>query len=161
VLGGAASVAGGGKFANGAITGAFGYMFNANFAKGAIDHILDGHEVGVQGDDPTKGEFTSEYSSPQGLNELADQILNQPGGTIPGNRPNTEVVFGAIWWKNEDTGATGPYPVGMSGQWKGTGGTPTNMVAIVTNTQTNEIITMYPASPAFVANKLGYTLLPP
>ena len=29
VLGGAASVAGGGKFANGAVTGAFGYMFNA------------------------------------------------------------------------------------------------------------------------------------
>jgi hypothetical protein len=28
VLGGAASVAGGGKFANGAITGAFGYLFN-------------------------------------------------------------------------------------------------------------------------------------
>jgi len=29
VIGGVASVAGGGKFANGAITGAFGYMFNA------------------------------------------------------------------------------------------------------------------------------------
>jgi hypothetical protein len=29
VIGGAASVAGGGKFANGAITGAFGYMFNS------------------------------------------------------------------------------------------------------------------------------------
>jgi len=28
VLGGVASVAGGGKFANGAITGAFGYLFN-------------------------------------------------------------------------------------------------------------------------------------
>ena len=29
MLGGAASVAGGGEFANGAITGAFGYLFDA------------------------------------------------------------------------------------------------------------------------------------
>jgi hypothetical protein len=32
VLGGVASVSGGGKFANGAITSAFGYMFNASGA---------------------------------------------------------------------------------------------------------------------------------
>jgi len=34
VLGGAAAVAGGGKFANGAITAAFGYLFNARGGKG-------------------------------------------------------------------------------------------------------------------------------
>lgn len=44
-LGGAASVAGGGKFANGAITGAFGYMFNAAGGRkigSAIGSVLAG-----------------------------------------------------------------------------------------------------------------------
>jgi hypothetical protein len=41
VLGGAASVAGGGKFANGAITGAFGYLFNNQAGRTA------GHVVGA------------------------------------------------------------------------------------------------------------------
>ncbi len=39
VLGGVASVAGGGKFANGAITGAFGYLFNGAAGRAAGGHI--------------------------------------------------------------------------------------------------------------------------
>jgi hypothetical protein len=45
VLGGVASVAGGGKFANGAITGAFGYMYNAmggRIVGGIIGGLLEG-----------------------------------------------------------------------------------------------------------------------
>ncbi|MDF0584146.1 RHS repeat-associated core domain-containing protein [Bradyrhizobium yuanmingense] len=162
VAGGLASVAGGGKFENGAVTAAFGYLFNATFGKRAIDHILDRHGVGGQQKDPTAGEFTPEYANPKALNDLADEILAQPGGSVPGNRPNTELTFGAVWLRNNSTGAIAPYPVGISGQWRdGSGGMPTNFVGIVTNTTTNSIITMYPASPQFVLKNLGFLPAPP
>jgi hypothetical protein len=45
VLGGLASVAGGGKFANGAVTGAFGYLFNN--AAGTIAGRLTGQMIGA------------------------------------------------------------------------------------------------------------------
>jgi hypothetical protein len=49
VLGGLASVAGGGKFANGAVTAAFGYLFNAEGGdgKGLFGDLFDdlGHEA--------------------------------------------------------------------------------------------------------------------
>ena len=51
VLGGAASVAGGGKFANGAITGAFGYLFNnqaGRTAGGIIGAIIGGIVTGPE-----------------------------------------------------------------------------------------------------------------
>ncbi|MCK1383311.1 RHS repeat-associated core domain-containing protein [Bradyrhizobium sp. 21] len=41
VLGGVASVAGGGKFANGAVTGAFGYLFNSQFKSRQAVPFLD------------------------------------------------------------------------------------------------------------------------
>jgi len=46
VLGGVASVAGGGKFANGAVTGAFGYLFNGAAGK-AIGGAIAGWGVGA------------------------------------------------------------------------------------------------------------------
>jgi hypothetical protein len=48
VLGGTASVAGGGTFANGAITGAFGYMFN--YCAGHPGNCSVGEAVGAIGD---------------------------------------------------------------------------------------------------------------
>jgi RHS repeat-associated protein len=47
-LGGLASVAGGGKFANGAVTGAFGYLFNGAMGR-AIGGTIGGLAVGAAG----------------------------------------------------------------------------------------------------------------
>jgi hypothetical protein len=62
--GGVASVAGGGKFANGAITGAFGYLFNFL----ACDHGK------CYGNDITKDEFDSHYRDGTGWPVYAGSI---------------------------------------------------------------------------------------
>jgi hypothetical protein len=73
VLGGAASVAGGGKFANGAITGAFGYMFNAC---GADPHgcLKAGFAIGV-----TSGLYSGGIISGGSLGVLAPIGLGVAG----------------------------------------------------------------------------------
>jgi hypothetical protein len=56
VLGGVASVAGGGKFANGAITGAFGYLFNAAGGR-AFGHVVGWIIGGVGGIETGPGDI--------------------------------------------------------------------------------------------------------
>jgi hypothetical protein len=69
VLGGAASVAGGGKFANGAITGAFGYLFN----KCGSDpgHCGFGQAIGAIGD--------GAYSTVAGVGNVVRWIARSAG----------------------------------------------------------------------------------
>ena len=116
----------------------------ATFRLGAIQHIMDRH---CTGNDPTAGMFSPEYSNPAALNDLADQILSQPGGSAPGNGNNT-IIFGQVLLRDNDTGATMPLPVGTCG----CPGPPTNIVAIVVDPR-GAIVTMFPASPSYAASR--------
>jgi hypothetical protein len=122
----------------------------ATFRSGAIQHIIDRH---CTGNDPTAGMFTPEYSNPSALNDLADDILSQPGFTGPGNGKNT-LIFGQVFLKNTTTGQMLPYPVGTCG----CNGPPTNIVAIVVDPN-NEIVTMFPATPSYAIGK-GFNPVP-
>jgi len=145
VLGGVASVAGGGKFENGAVTAAFGYLFNAVFRKGSLAHILDRHGDDAQLRDPNAGQFIGEYTSPSELNKLADQIIDNPIATAPGNRPGYQILFGSVVFLNIQTGAKIPDIVGFTGTYGGMPNTPTNMVAVVVDDK-GQVVTMFPAS---------------
>ena len=171
-VGGLASVAGGGKFANGAVTGAFQYLaalgpikepssgsgdprmdaLDADFRPGATQHILDRHgDPFAQSLDPSAGQFTAEYSNPAKLNELADQIIGAPNGTGKGNGDNT-MMFGFVWWRDNDTGRTYPATVGWTGAYAGRTSMPTNLVAVVVN-PAGQVITMFPTDGAYAASR--------
>jgi len=165
--GGLASVAGGGKFENGAVTGAFQYLialgpmsqsknwedsYDADFRPGAFEHILDRHgDPYAQSLDPKAGQFTKEYSNPTALNELADQVIGSPDATVNGNGKNT-MFFGAVFWRDNDTGRTFPALVGMTGAYEGRPSMPTNLVAVVVN-PAGQVITMFPTDSTYAASR--------
>jgi RHS repeat-associated protein len=91
VLGGVASVAGGGKFANGAVTGAFGYLFNAAGQRfktpdeAAYDVLQDANPKSIQGNveyggtikiDRQTGEYYATVPNPG--NETSAQVCCDP-----------------------------------------------------------------------------------
>jgi RHS repeat-associated protein len=166
--GGLASVAGGGKFANGAATGAFAYNValgpvsgttdsrmdanDADFRPDAVQHILDRHgDPFAQSLDPRAGQFTQEYSNPAALNQLADQVIGSPDASVAGNGANT-LYFGAVFWRDNDTGRTYPALVGMTGAYAGRPSMPTNLVAVVVN-PAGQVVTMFPTDNSYAASK--------
>jgi RHS repeat-associated protein len=169
--GGLASVAGGGKFANGAVTAGFQYLatvslesateasrkdpmdsLDADFRPGAVQHILDRHgDPYAQSLDPRAGQFTQEYSNPAALNELADQVIGSPDASVKGNGDNT-MYFGAVFWRDNDTGRTFPALVGMTGASGGRASMPTNLVAVVVN-PTGQVVTMFPTDSSYAASR--------
>jgi len=153
VVGGLASMAAGGNFANGAVTAAFGYLFNQalmpTVSPDAMTHILDRHGLGAQLRDPSAGEFTAEYATPAGILELVAGAWSaaNPNDFRPGNRPGTVIMEREVYLKDTVTGAVVPYPVGKSGVYKGTGGLPTNAYVVIMNSNL-QVITAYPIDPS-------------
>jgi hypothetical protein len=103
--------------------------------------------------DPTAGMFSQEYSNPQSLSDLADQVLGNPVGTAPGNGNNT-LYFGQVLLVNTQTGQQIPYIIGVSGAYNGVPAAPTNIVAVVVN-PAGEVVTRYPVSPAYLASMIS------
>lgn len=98
VLGGVASVAGGGKFANGAITGAFGYLFNW------LGRREDGLLWAIQ---PTAGEMAAHYADGTGetvyregsdvsLADYPSSQFNRPVGTVFYAIPTSGTLFDGL-----------------------------------------------------------------
>src|SRR5262249_30920143 len=77
-LGGIASVAGGDKFANGAVTGAFGYLFNASLGK--INESFDaagGHHVVPRSEALSRGDLLSDDAAEYfGRTSIGEGFLN-------------------------------------------------------------------------------------
>ncbi len=166
VVGGLASVAGGGKFANGAVTGAFGYLvslgpiekdsrmdaYDADFRPGAVEHILDRHgDPNAQAVDPRAGQFSADYSTPSALSDLADQIIGAPDAAAKGNGDNV-MYFGKVFWRNNDTGALYPANVGRTGAYGGVPSMPTNIVAVVVN-PAGQVVTMFPTDAVYALKR--------
>jgi hypothetical protein len=98
VIGGTASELGGGKFANGAVTGAFSYAFNdalhRNPARGVADSALnDGHLTLAEANKIWRANNDPEFSVTVEASQLAVQQTSDfgPNGTALG------VVQGADW----------------------------------------------------------------
>ena len=81
------------------------------------------------------------------------------GAVVSGNGPGNTLMFAQLWNKDGDTGVITPDNVGTTGNRPGDPAAPTNIVAVVTNAA-GQVVTMFPASPTYVANQ-GATLTPP
>jgi hypothetical protein len=86
IIGGLASVAGGGKFENGAVTGAFGYMFNAAAGRlfgGYVGAAIAG-TLGIEsGDARPAAAPLSPAASLQEIRSIGDLVLTLGAPPIP------------------------------------------------------------------------------
>ena len=94
VLGGVAAVAGGGKFANGAITGAFGYLFNAS-----LGERRENHELAV-GQEMAKYQAMGFITTPNvalvvdGIRVVIDIMVSTPAFPMPNPQFGVDVKTG-------------------------------------------------------------------
>jgi hypothetical protein len=94
--GGLASVAGGGKFANGAVTGAFGYLFNFLGCSPSVQKCI--------ASDPTNSEYAAHWADGTGwpVLRMGDNVdlTDYPAGGFSGNSVSpTDTAFAKAWAK--------------------------------------------------------------
>jgi hypothetical protein len=107
VVGGTASVLGGGKFANGAYTGAFSYLFN-NLGKRGVQYAAKGskllaEEMAGYGFEPTPGKSTEiTFVSDSGVRIRIDGVFAKDGMILFGE---AKIGDTADLTKNQRSGA--------------------------------------------------------
>jgi hypothetical protein len=105
-LGGGAAVLGGGKFENGAITGAFGYLFNAAGGR-ALGHVVGWVVGGIGGVETGPGDVLVALAFGHALGEIFSRIEDSLYGIHD---------LGVIY-ETDQTGSGKPY-IGRSGDWE-------------------------------------------
>ena len=105
-----------------------------------MEHILQSHGYDTSRTRPGNSVFNREYSTPDALQQLSNDVFNDPTGpALPMPYGGYNKIEGQVILQNRDTGETIPYPIGTAGN-----GQSTNRVRIIYDPTTGNVQTMYP-----------------